>query len=72
MLFRVPFLDELDLIPVTVEEIICANNMYNADGGDLQQRREVFNKFYPDGNFVDYSVIFKDDEIDIRMSGATF
>lgn len=70
MLYRVPFLEQLDLIPVTVEEMIRANNMYNADGGDLQQRQEVFNKFYPDDNFVDYSLVFKDDEIDIKISGA--
>ena len=70
VLFRVPFLEELDLISVTVEEMIRANNMYNADGGDLLQRQEVFNKFYPDGNFVDYSIIYKDDEMDIKISGC--
>ena len=70
MLYRVPFLEQLDLKPVTVEEMIRANNMYNADGGDLQQRQEVFNKFYADDNFVDYALVFKDDEIDIKIYGA--
>ena len=70
VLFRVPFLEELDLITVTVEEMIRANNMYNADGGDLLQRQEVFDKFYPDSNFVDYSIILRDDEMDIKISGC--
>ena len=55
VLFRLPKLKRLDLINVSFEEIIRANNLYKSEEGDLTLRERVFAKYLPRDEFVDYS-----------------
>lgn len=41
---------------------IAASNLYAHPSGDKEGRRAVFEKYFPDGTFVDYSANFEEDE----------
>lgn len=68
MVYRLPYLEQLDKITVSSDERIRASNLYNSEGGDLQLRQDVLNKYYPEENFEDFSPYFEDDELDIKVS----
>lgn len=66
--FRLPHLQQLDDSVISSEEKIRACNLYGSEGGDLQQRQDALNKYFPDECFEDYIPYFEDDELDIRIS----
>ena len=61
-------MQQLDDSVISSEEKIRACNLYGSEGGDLQQRQDALNKYFPDECFEDYIPYFEDDELDIRIS----
>ena len=61
-MFLLPSLQQFDLTAVSSEEKIRANNLYSAEGGDLQYRQDVLAKYYPEERFENFSPYFEDDE----------
>lgn len=64
VIYRLPNLKKLDRTLVSSEEKIRSLNLYNAEGGDLAMREQIFKKFLPLDNFeMLYQADFWDDEI---------
>jgi hypothetical protein len=63
VIYRLPNLKKLDRTLVSSEEKIRSLNLYNAEGGDLAMREEIFKKCLPLDNFeMLYQADFWDDE----------
>ena len=55
-MFRLPNLQRLDTIKVSADERIRAYNLYNSSEGDLSMREEVFCRYLPTEQFIDYAI----------------
>jgi len=89
VIYRLPSLDRLDFTKISGEEKVRAFNLYptlNEDGtvsndernrfNDLHGRINVFNKFIPNQEYIDFSAPLQDEELELTpeelMFGETF
>lgn len=89
IIYRLPSLDRLDFTKISSEEKVKAFNLYpslNEDGtvsndegnryNDLQGRINVFSKFIPQQEYIDFSASLQDEELELSleelMMGETF
>lgn len=68
VIYFLPYLVQLDKMVISAEEKIRALNLYKSTDGDLDLRKDVFAKYFPNETFVDYSPDFYDDELDCTMT----
>lgn len=66
--YFLPYLIQLDKMIISAEERVRALNLYKSTDGDLDMRKDVFAKYFPNEPFVDYSPVFYDDELDCTMT----
>ena len=89
IIYRLASLNKLDFTKISSEEKVRAFNLYpvlNEDGSlssnegnkfnDLQGRINVFNKYIPHQEYIDFSASFHDEELELTleelMMGETF
>ena len=65
VIYRLMNLTKLDDITVSADEKIRSQNLYEANGGDLEMRKQVFYSIFPNDEFALKTPEFQDDEIDI-------
>ena len=62
VIFRLPQIIELDSTNVSAEDKIAAMNLYGDISGDQEMRREVFKKYFPNDDFIDFSEHLEENE----------
>jgi len=67
VIYLLPKLSHLDNVRVSAEEKVLAMNLKRSDGGDTELRASVFSRYFPEEQFVDYSSILDDDELELTV-----
>lgn len=62
VIYRIPQLIELDSTNVSAEDKIAAMNLYSSQNGDKEMRNHVFEKYFPNEKFIDFSEHISDPE----------